>query len=289
MSIKSKVALLAAALVIVPAGAAMADSHTDAQVVIVHGVPGLEVDVLVDGAAAVEGFNFGETVVTALPAGDYELGVAAAGTTDAILTLDASLTAGSSVTVAAYLQEGGEPTLAAFANETDGTGIQPFHLADFGAVSIIAGGEIAIDDVTNGVTARVDVPGGTTVPGVGIGVAGSTDAAIDLGDVTVPEDSLILAYAIGPDEGEELPTVVTEVVAAGSTDAGDDDGDDNGDDNGAEDGAEDDTTEAAPTAVHSGTGGLAADQGLPLLVVSLMALGALGLASPAISAARRRR
>jgi hypothetical protein len=281
MSIKSKVALLAAALVIVPAGAAMADSHSDAQVVIVHGVPGLEVDVLVDGAAAVEGFNFGDTVVTDLPAGDYVLGVAAAGTTDAILTLNASLTAGSSVTVAAYLQEGGEPTLAAFANETDGTGIQPFHLADFGAVSIIAGGEIALDDVTNGVTARVDVPGGTTVPGVGIGVAGSTDAAIDLGDVTVPDGSLILAYAIGPDEGAELPTVVTEVVAAGSTTDAPDAGDD--------DGAEDSTTEAAPTAVHSGTGGLAADQGVPLLVVSLMALGALGLASPAIAAARRRR
>jgi hypothetical protein len=281
MNRKRTVAFLAAAMLALPATAAMADSHSDAQVVIVHGVPGLEVDVLVDGAAAVEGFNFGDTVVTDLPAGDYVLGVAAAGTTDAILTLNASLTAGSSVTVAAYLQEGGEPTLAAFANETDGTGIQPFHLADFGAVSIIAGGEIALDDVTNGVTARVDVPGGTTVPGVGIGVAGSADAAIDLGDVTVPDGSLILAYAIGPDEGAELPTVVTEVVAAGSTTDAPDAGDDAGD--------EDSTTEAAPTAVHSGTGGLAADQGVPLLVVSLMALGALGLASPAIAAARRRR
>jgi hypothetical protein len=277
MSMTRKIALLAAALAVLPAGAAMADSHTgDAQVVVVHGVPGLEVDILVDGAAAIEGFNFGDTAVTELPAGDYELGVAATGTTDAILTLDASLTAGTSVTVAAYLQEGGEPTLAAFANETDGTGIQPFHLADFGAVSIIAGGEIALDDVTNGVTARVDVPGGTTVPGVGIGVAGSSDAAIDLGDVTVPEGKLVLAYAIGPDEGEELPSVVTEVVDVASA-------------------TSDDTAEeeadggAAPTAVHSGTGGLAADQGLPLWVASLMGLGALAIAVPTVATARRRR
>jgi hypothetical protein len=285
MSIKKKVALLAAALVVFPATAAMADSHDEAEVVVVHGVPGLEVDVLVDGAPAIESFNFGDTAVTSLPAGDYELTVAAAGTTDAVLTLDATLTAGSSVTVAAYLQEGGEPTLAAFGNETDGTGIQPFHLADFGAVSIIAGGEIALDDVTNGVTARVDVPGGTTVPGVGIGVAGSTDAAIDLGDVTVPEGQLVLAYAIGPDEGAELPTVVTEVVAASTAD---DDGTDTDTDTDADSDSDDDA-DAAPTAVHSGTGGLAADAGLPLAVTALMALGALGLAVPAVASARRRR
>jgi hypothetical protein len=268
---KMMVAVAAAALAVVPATAALADGHETAQVVVVHGVPGLEVDILVNGDAAIEGFNFGDTVVTDLPAGDYTLGVAAAGTTDAILSLDASLTAGSSVTVAAYLQEGGDPTLAAFGNENGATGIQPFHLANFGAVSIIAGGEIALDDVTNGVTARVDVPGGTTVPGVGIGVAGSADAAIDLGDVTVPEGQLVLAYAIGPDEGEELPQVVVEVIDVASADAGDD------------------AAGETPTAVHSGTGGLAADAGLPIWVAGLMALGALSLIAPVAATARRRR
>jgi hypothetical protein len=283
MNRKRSVAFLAAAMLALPATAAVADNHGgDAEVVVVHGVPGLEVDVLVNGDAAIEGFNFGDVVTTALPAGDYELAVAAAGTTDAVLTLDASLSAGDSVTVAAYLQEGGEPTLAAFVNETDGTGIQPFHLADFGAVSIIAGGDIALDDVTNGMTARVDVPGGTTVPGVGIGVAGSTDAAIELGDVTVPEGQLILAYAIGPDEGADLPTVVTEVVSAGTADSGTDAGDD------ATDTADDADDSSQPTAVHSGTGGLAAESGLPLWVAGLMALGALALAVPTVAVARRR-
>jgi hypothetical protein len=278
MNRKRTVAMVAAALLALPATAAVADNHGgDAEVVVVHGVPGLEVDVLVDGEAAIEGFNFGDVVVTELPAGDYQLAVAATGTTDAVLTLDASLSAGDSVTVAAYLQEGGDPALEAFVNETDATGIQPFHLADFGAVSIIAGGEIALDDVTNGMTARVDVPGGTTVPGVGIGVAGSADAAIELGDVTVPDGQLVLAYAIGPDEGEELPTVVTETVAAGTADAGDDRTTEDHDDESAQ-----------PTAVHSGTGGLAADAGLPRWVAALMALGALGLAVPAVAVARRR-
>jgi hypothetical protein len=262
---KLLVAAAAASLAVIPATVALADAHGTAQVVVVHGVPGLEVDVLVDGEAAIEGFNFGDTVVTELPAGDYTLGVAAAGTTEAILTLDASLTAGTSVTVAAYLQEGGDPTLAAFGNENDATGIQPFHLANFPAVSIIAGGEIALDDVTNGVTARIDVPGGTAVPGVGIGVAGSADAAIDLGEVTVPEGKVVLAYAIGPDEGEELPQVVVEVIDVAAAAEG-----------------------AAPTAVHSGSGGLAADAGLPLWVAGLMALGAISLFVPVAATARRR-
>lgn len=43
----------------------------------------------------------------------------------------------------------------------------------------------------------------------------------------------------------------------------------------------------APTAVHSGTAGLAAS-GLPMWVAGLMALGALGLAVPAAASAPRR-
>ncbi|MEX0868760.1 MAG: hypothetical protein WD011_03725, partial [Nitriliruptoraceae bacterium] len=139
--------------------------------------------------------------MTELPAGDYTLAVAAAGTTDAVLELDATLTAGTSVTVAAYLDPNGVPQLRAFVNENDASGIQPFHLANFGAVDILAGGDVALAGVTNGQTARIDVEGGTTVSNVGIAAAGSGTSAIALGDVTVPAGTLVLAYAIGPDEG----------------------------------------------------------------------------------------
>lgn len=271
------VALAATALAALPLAAASADSH-EAEVVVVHGVPELEVDVWVDDTRAIEGFSFGEVTVTSLPAGDYTLAVSAAGDDEPVLTLDASLQGGTSVTVAAFLDADGNPTMEAFANETDGTGIQPFHLAAFGPVAIVAGGEALIDDVPNGVTARIDVPGGTTVEGVGIAAAGSTDLAIELGDVTVPEDTLLLAYAIGPDAGEELPTVVVQDVAAASADSADSDDD-------ADDSSEGD----APTAVHSGTGGFAAETGMPALVIGLMMLGALALAAPAVASARRRR
>ncbi len=253
------IGLAALALAVIPA-AAFAANHT-AQVVVVHGVPGLEVDILVDGDAAIEGFSFADDpVVTELPAGSYTLGVAPAGTTDAVLELDATLAAGSSVTVAAFLDTNGDPQLRAFANEVAASGIQPFHIADFGAVDILAGGDAVLEGVTNGQTARIDVDGGTTVPDVGIGAAGAGEAAIELGDVRVPADTLVLAYAIGPDEGEDLPSVVVATVDV----IGD------------------------ASRVDAGTGGQAAAT-LPPAVIALMVAGGLLIAAPAAALARRSR
>ncbi len=253
--------LAVAALLAIPAGAAIADSHDTGEVVIVHGVPGFEADILVNGETSdFAGLSYGDTAVVDLPADTYQLGVAEAGSTDAVLEASATVEAGMSYSVVAHLDTDGDPALTVFANETDAPGIQPVHAANFGAVSIIAGGEIALDDVVNGQTARIDATG--TVPGVGIGVAGSDEAAIDLGDVDVPDDQLILAYAIGPDEGAELPDV--EVVAV------------------------DVMGDHAPDEVPAGSGGLV-DTGLPMVVVALMALGLVAVASPVVAAARRRR
>jgi hypothetical protein len=205
----------AATLALLPLTAAAADEHVGAQIVVVHGVPGLEVDVLVNGAAGITGFEFGDVVTTTLPAGDYTFAVAATGTTTPILTLDASLGAGLSATIAAYLDTNGAPQLRAFVNENSASGIQPFHLANFGAVDILSGTTTVLGPVTNGQTARIDVAGGTTVSAVGIGAAGSGTAAISLGDVTVAQNQLIMVYAIGPNTGETLPTVVTATTNVG--------------------------------------------------------------------------
>lgn len=206
----------AATLALLPLTAAAAQEAVGAEIVVVHGVPGLEVDVLVDGTTAITGFEFGDVVKTTLPAGDYTFAVAATGTTTPILTTDATLGAGLSATIAAYLDTNGTPLLKAFVNENGASGIQPFHLADFGAVDILSGTTTVLGPVTNGQTARIDVPGGTTVADVGIGAApaGGT-AALELGDVTVARNQLVLVYAIGPDTGATLPTVVTSSTNVG--------------------------------------------------------------------------
>ena len=265
--------LAAAALAVVPASAAMADGHLgtlqvvtqaidvpaaddSAQIVIVHGVPDLEVDILVDGEAALEGVNFTDIAVTELPAGSYDLGVAPAGTTDAVLSADGvAVEDGVSYSVIAHLDADGNPTLSLEANVTDeGAGIQVFHMAAFGAVDILPTEATGLEGVTNGQTAFV-ATGAADVDGVGVAAAGESEAAIDLGTVSVPEDTSVLAYAIGA-----LP-----------------------------DAEADDEESEAPTAEHSpGEAGLAAS-GLPGFVLALMAVGALLLAVPTVAAARKRR
>ena len=222
----------AAALLAVPAAAA-AQTDTDeagttevgtAEVVVVHGVPDLVVDVLIDGEVAIEAMEFADApVVTTLPEGDVGIVVAATGTTDPVLSLDATLTSGTSVTVAAHLDALGAPKLAAYENRTTTAGIQPFHLADFGAVDVLAGTEVLLAGVLDGQTARIDLPDGATVADVGVRASGTSGIAIDLGTLTVASDELLLVYAIGPDTGETLPTIVTarvDAVAVGDIGAG---------------------------------------------------------------------
>ena len=278
MKKKLSVALAAAALAIVPATAAVADGHLgtlqviteaievpaaddEAQIVIVHGVPDLEVDILVDGEAALEGVNFTDIAVTELPAGSYDLGVAPAGSTDPVLSADGvEVEDGVSYSVIAHLDADGNPTLSLEVNETnEGAGIQVFHMAAFGAVDILPTEATGLEGVTNGMTAFV-ATGAADVEGVGVAAAGETEAAIDLGTVTVPEDTSVLAYAVGalPDEAAD------------------------------DDAAEDEEMEE-PTAEHSpGEAGLASS-GLPGFVLALMAVGALLLAAPAVATARKRR
>jgi hypothetical protein len=274
MKRKLTVALAATALAVVPMSGAMADSHLGtlqvvteaidvpaaddaAQVVIVHGVPDLEVDILVNGEPAdgLTGVNFTDIAVVDLPADTYEIAVAPAGTTDAAIgPVDVTVEDGVSYSIVAHLDEDGAPTATIEANVTDeGAGIQVFHTAAFGPVDILPTEATGLEGVTNGQTAFV-ATGAGDVEGVGVAAAGESEAALDLGTVTVPEDTSVLAYAIGA-----LP-----------------------------DDAEDDADETeAPTHVDSGTGGLAAS-GLPVWAAGLMALGALGLAVPAVATARRR-
>jgi hypothetical protein len=309
---RSLVAAAAAALVLAPAAAASAQSG-DAEVVAVHGIPqsvfdtlgadSTSVDVYAAGSydAPLTTFEFGDTGTLSVPAGTYTLEVFPSGADpeagDPVIALeDAELAAGSSTSVVAQLDAAGTtPSLSAYANETDGTGIQVFHTAAFDAVDIVAGGEAVLEGVTNGMTARIDIPGGTTVPGVGVAPAGG-DVAIDVGDVEVPADTLVLAYAIGSGQDESL-TVVATSVAAQAADDGSDDGDDEGSDDGAADDGSDDgatgggeTTSATPVPTHvaAGSAGLASS-GSSTPVLLLLAGLLLLLGAPAVAAVRARR
>lgn len=258
-------ALAAAALAVIPASAALADAHETAQVTVVHGVPGLDgVSVLAGDDALLSGLDFGDIATISVPAGTYDIAVSGSDSPDDIALGPVSLTfdAGMSYAVTANLDAEGNATASQF-TVNNAEGISVFHTAAFPDVAIIAGGEAAADDVANGDDLQLDLDAGTTLSDVGVAAAGTTEVLIPLGDVTIPEGQRILAFAIGD---EDTITVETEVI----------------DVLGAEE-AEEDTE--APTSVDSGTGGL--NTGLPMWVAALMAIGALGLAVPAVATARR--
>ncbi|MFP4150000.1 MAG: DUF4397 domain-containing protein [Nitriliruptoraceae bacterium] len=279
MKKKLLAAVAAAAVAVIPASAAFAQDtgslsvitetvETDTEgveVVAVHGVPpetfealGVDstaVDIYVNGEVLLEDVEFGDSAVQpGLEAGEYTIDIRVADTeadSDPLLTLGPADLADGSYSVVAHLNTSGEPVLNAYGNTTgEGAGIQPFHVANFGAVDILAGGEAALEGVENGDTALI-ATGAATVEGVGIAAAGETEAALSLGDVEVPEDTVVLAYAVG-----QLPV-------EGDGDGGGDDG----------------MTE--PDEEHSpGEAGLASSA-LPAWVLSLMALGAVALIVPA--------
>lgn len=201
---KMKLAVLATVLAVVPALGAMAQT-SEGEVIVVHGVPDLLVDVYVNGDLTLEDFEYGDVAgPMALPEGSYDLEIYAADADpeaeDPALTGTADLPAGAVATIAAYLQEGGTPTLGVFVENNSATGagnarVTARHLADFGAVDILANDGAVFEGVTNGQGGDTDVPADTY--NIKITAAGDPDTVAFDADVSLAEGTNTIAYAIG--------------------------------------------------------------------------------------------
>ena len=253
---KLRLALLAAVLAVVPAMGAMAQT-SDGEVIVVHGVPDLLVDVYVNGELTLEDFAYGDVAgPLALPAGSYELQVFAADADPAAdapaLEGSADLPAGAVATIAAYLQEGGAPTLGVFVEDNSAIDagnarVTARHLADFGPVDVLANDSALFEGVTNGQGADADVPADTY--NVKITAAGDPATVAFDADVALAEGTNTIAYAIGSVSGGSF-----QVATASITGLAD-----------------------APTGVPTGTAGLAGSihpsVWAILAVMSVIALG----------------
>jgi hypothetical protein len=196
------VAMLVAALPL-GATAAAGAQEADANVTVVHGVPELEVDVYVNGDAAIEGFAFGDVAgPLALPAGDYLLEIRPAGAapeSEAVLSGEATLAGGDDATVVAHLTEAGDPTLGVFVNPTeptmDGEGrVVVRHTAAAPAVDILADGAPLAEGLANPDEAIAEVPAATYAVEV---VPSGADEAVLAADLPVTEGVTTIVYAIG--------------------------------------------------------------------------------------------
>jgi hypothetical protein len=256
-------ALLAVALLMILAPAASAQSDTGS-VTVVHGVPGVTVDVWVNGDPTLEGFEPGTvTDPLELPAGSYDIEIYPAGadpdSEDPVISGSADLEAGANVSLVAHLDADGNPTLGVFANDTSTIGagearITVRHTAAAPAVDILANGDAVFTGVENGQEGVADLPAGTIEAAVAR--AGETDPVLGPAEVDLGEGVNTIVYAIGSAEEDSLDLLVQTISGL----------------------------HEAPSGVESGTGGLkAAEQqraaqlpwlaGLTAILLAGMGLG----------------
>lgn len=270
-------AIAAAALLALPAGAALADSH-EATVYVVHAVPDVEVDVWINGDPAIEGFA-PETVTDAisLPAGDYDIEVYPAGTDpegeDPAIGLEATLAAGDNVTLVAHLLDDGSIAgeLAVFVNDVSAIAsgearVEARHTAGAPPVTLSSDGA-ELGDIALGEAFAADVPAGD-LP-LTVALADDADAVLLDATLSLSEGSYTIAHAYL--DGDDFSTLNLVIDGLGEE---------------ADDADEMEEMEQ-PSRVDAGSAGLA-DAGLPVWVAGLMVLGAAGLAVPAVASVRRR-
>lgn len=263
-----KTVALAATLAVLGAGTAAAQT-SGADVTVVHGVPGLTVDVYVNGNLTLEDFEFGDMAgPLSLPAGSYDVAITAADDTidNAVLTQDGiAVTDGLNASIIAHLQEDGSPTISVFVNDTAaidaGNGrLTVRHTAEAPAVDILlADGTALFTNVTNPNEGTVDVPAAAydvEIAPTGAGVSASVFSAPG---TEVPEGTNRIVYAVGSLAGGTFTLMVQDVTGLGS----------------------------APAAVNTGSGDFATSS-LPLAAILLTIIGAgmLITVTPAIRRVR---
>ncbi|WP_141579165.1 DUF4397 domain-containing protein [Actinomadura sp. WMMA1423] len=231
-----------------------AAAQATATVRVLHGVPGLTVDVFANGKEILSDFTPGSlSDPLQLPGGSYDIKVFKAGEgpggTPAIQKT-VEVTAGTNVTLTANLNQGGSPALNAYVNDTSkvpaGKGrLTVRHIAAAPAVDVRANGTAIMQDLSNPDEAVTETAAGTVKADVTL--AGTDNVVIGPTDLTVAEGANTIVYAWGSAKEGNLKLAVQTI---------------NG-------------LQTAPSGVPGGTGGQAAshDGGAPGWLV-----GATGLA-----------
>ena len=260
-------ALLPIGLVLAATPAGAAD---DATVSVLHGIPeGLGadvVDVYANGNLLIDDFTPGSLETATVPAGSYDLGVYADGTTpedsDPVLSADGvEVPAGINATVTANLDAEGNPALNVFVNDTATIAagearLTVRHVAAAPAVDILADGAVLFSNLTNPNQDLATVPAGSYEAAVNL--AGTDTTAIGPADVSLEAGANTIVYAWGSAADETLALAVQVIPGLGAT----------------------------PDGVPAGDG---STTGTPVWALGLAAVAALGLvgAGARLSAARR--
>ena len=213
--------LFSALMVLALATIAMASpaSAQDARIHLLHGIPDTDVDVEAGGANVFEDFSFGDTQDLSGFAGATLEGVKVklAGTdTVAIDAGDVALPSSGNYTIVAHLDASGTPAIAVFQNDTSsiaaGSGrLTVRHAAAAPAVDVLANGDVAFANVSNGAGGGADLPAGTISASV-VPTGETAPVVIGPADLPITEGASLIVYAVGSLDAGSL-TVLTESIS----------------------------------------------------------------------------
>ncbi|MFC8364220.1 DUF4397 domain-containing protein [Streptomyces griseorubiginosus] len=234
-------------------------SGDQASVSVLHGIPGLKVDVYAGDKELIPDFEPGTlTDPMKLDAGSYDIkifkdGEGPAGTPALKKTVD--VPAGANATLVAHLTADGKPALDAFVNDVSKipagkARLTVRHVAAAPAVDVRAGGTPVFKDLVNPKEAKGEVDAGTVSADVVL--AGTDTVAIGPADLDLAEGTNTVVYAWGSADDKNLQLKTQSLTGMHS----------------------------APGGVPAGESGAAAthNESIPLGALSLGAVSALGVA-----------
>jgi hypothetical protein len=177
-----------------------------AKLSVLHGVPGLTVDVWVNGNLTLDDFKPGSLAgPLELAAGDYNMAITGSDASNAdnpvIGPVTVELDNGGNYTAVAHLDAGGAPTATLFTNDTkaprnDNKGkLTVRHVAAAPAVDVLAGGTAVIEGLSNPDEATLKLKAGTI--SASVAAAGTTAPVIGPVDITVEGGKNTIIYAWG--------------------------------------------------------------------------------------------
>ena len=273
------IAAAVAAIAVAPSTAG-AQSATPA-ISLIHGIPGVTVDLVVDGTVVLDAFTPGSIVDITSFAGrtleDVEVVTDDTGDTviGPIATLDVPDSGNWSLV--AHLDAGGDATLSSFENNLDDTEndearLTVRHTAEAPPVDLVLGDQRPVTNAANGASAELELPSG---PLADASIALSAgNPILEITGVTLAANTNTVVYVVGSAEDDTLDVVVqiielplaaatTTTTVAGSTTT---------------------TTGPTPSAVNTGSPISGSSSMTTLLVV---ALGGLALAGGSYLVRRR--
>jgi hypothetical protein len=194
-------AALAAVLLVAPAST---NAQSEAEIMLLHGIPGVPVDVVVDGEVVIEDFQPGKMQDLSSFAGktleDLEVRLAGTDTVAIGPVAEFPVPSAGSFTVVAHLDADGKPTLTPFENDTKpvaaGSGrLTIRHTAAAPAVDVVLGADRPVENAKNGDSAGLDLPAGE-IAGAKIAPTGG-DPIADVPTVNLKPGTNLIVYAVG--------------------------------------------------------------------------------------------